>query len=123
MLPSNGSTSNRFTPPSPHRPRDLHRLHAHRADAGEQGDHALLVVGEAVGVELLRHRELGVSPKGNVRNTYTLPACPQPKLNSPKFAPSAPTSRLWCPRAVLIPIQVFEVTNRYQGSQGLKRLL
>ena len=36
-----------------HRVGDRVRFHAHPHDLGEQGDHALLVICEAVGVELL----------------------------------------------------------------------
>jgi hypothetical protein len=39
----------------------------------------------------------------NYGRSNTLPARPQPTLNSPKFAPSAPTRRLWSPRAALSP--------------------
>jgi CheY-like chemotaxis protein len=39
----------------------------------------------------------------NYGRSNTLPARPQPTLNSTKFAPSAPTRRLWSPRAALCP--------------------
>jgi hypothetical protein len=54
----------------------------------------------------------------NYGRSNTLPARPQPTLNSTKFAPSAPTRRLWGPRAALVPLQVFQVTNRSPGQEG-----
>jgi hypothetical protein len=55
----------------------------------------------------------------NYGRSNTLPARPQPTLNSPKFAPSAPTRRLWGPRAALFsPSRFSRLQIALRGRKG-----
>jgi hypothetical protein len=55
----------------------------------------------------------------NYGRSNTLPARPQPTLNSPKFAPSAPTRRLWGPRAASLSLSRFSrLQTALRGRKG-----